>query len=45
MEEYERTASIGPAEILVTICMHREAHGTWEAPALISAAINPQLPV
>ena len=35
MEGYERTASIGPAGVLVTTCMHRKAHGTREAPAVI----------
>jgi hypothetical protein len=35
MEEYERTASIGPAGVLVTTCMHRKAYGTREAPAVI----------
>ena len=35
MEEYERTASIGSAGVLVTTCVHRKAHGTREAPAVI----------
>lgn len=35
MEEYERTASIVPAGVLVTTCMHRKALVTREAPAVI----------
>jgi hypothetical protein len=35
MEEYERMASIGPAGVLVTTCMHRKALVTREAPAVI----------
>ena len=34
MEEYERTAFIGLAGVLVTTCMHRKAHGTRETPAV-----------
>ena len=35
MEEYERTASIGPAGVLATACMHRGPDATREAPAVI----------
>src|ERR1035441_9491063 len=44
MEEYERTASIGPAGVLVTTCMHRKAYVTRETPAVtLEEQINRQL--
>ena len=35
MGEYERTASIGSAGVLMTTCMHRKAYVTREALAVI----------
>ena len=44
MEEYERTASLGPAEVLVTTFRYRKAYVTREAPTVIlKEQINPQL--
>jgi hypothetical protein len=34
MEGYERTASIVSAGVRTTTCMHREAYGTRETPAV-----------
>jgi len=41
MGEYERTASIESAGVLVTTCMHRKALVTREAPAEIGSWDQP----
>src|ERR1700676_3109588 len=41
MEECERTASVGPAGVLVMTCMHKKALVTREAPAVIRSWDQP----